>query len=438
MAARVVAGVHRACRAHAMALLGGETAEMPGLYKPGDFDLAGTIVGIVDIDADSESRTRRDRRCDPRAAVDRPAHQRLHARARVDPALMSTRSPSPERPLPTRCLRRIRRITRRCARSRAVADVKAMAHITGGGLARQRSAHAARRNASHLRTDTLERSADHERTRAARRISARRALSHPQYGHRLHADRPGQRKRSVPSAPCREREWSAGSNGGAPTIRPSSSIPRARKPILAVNLLVDFADERFDVAAAARAHRTAEALRVSARSCRAGRRSAGGLDRLAVRAQLVVERSAEAESGSRRISAATSRVLRPSIRHGLGCPGCARITRKPGSGSLGRSGSRRSIARRGSAQLCWTPHCARCGLNLCGALIPAVSGERLIALVSATRPDCARRRLVRLCVRRGAARVDPRLGQRNERASRLRSRSRRAGSALAPRRRLIA
>lgn len=48
VAAELVAGIQTACRAHDMALLGGETAEMPGLYAPGDFDLAGTIVGIVD------------------------------------------------------------------------------------------------------------------------------------------------------------------------------------------------------------------------------------------------------------------------------------------------------------------------------------------------------------------------------------------------------
>ena len=51
MAADVVRGVQRACKAHTMALLGGETAEMPGLYQPGDFDLAGTIVGVVDLAA---------------------------------------------------------------------------------------------------------------------------------------------------------------------------------------------------------------------------------------------------------------------------------------------------------------------------------------------------------------------------------------------------
>jgi phosphoribosylformylglycinamidine cyclo-ligase len=49
VAAEVVDGCAQACRAHNCALLGGETAEMPGLYAPGHFDLAGTIVGSVAI-----------------------------------------------------------------------------------------------------------------------------------------------------------------------------------------------------------------------------------------------------------------------------------------------------------------------------------------------------------------------------------------------------
>jgi phosphoribosylformylglycinamidine cyclo-ligase len=44
----IVDGIARACRAHGMALAGGETAQMPGLYQPGTFDLAGTIVGVVE------------------------------------------------------------------------------------------------------------------------------------------------------------------------------------------------------------------------------------------------------------------------------------------------------------------------------------------------------------------------------------------------------
>ena len=49
--AKIVAGCADACRRHDCALLGGETAEMPGIYQPAHFDLAGTIVGIVSIDA---------------------------------------------------------------------------------------------------------------------------------------------------------------------------------------------------------------------------------------------------------------------------------------------------------------------------------------------------------------------------------------------------
>jgi len=48
--AQMVAGMAAACRAAGCALLGGETAEMPGVYAPGEFDVAGTIVGVVERD----------------------------------------------------------------------------------------------------------------------------------------------------------------------------------------------------------------------------------------------------------------------------------------------------------------------------------------------------------------------------------------------------
>lgn len=46
--AEVVRGFSIAARQQGVVLIGGETAEMPGLYKPGHFDLAGTIVGVVE------------------------------------------------------------------------------------------------------------------------------------------------------------------------------------------------------------------------------------------------------------------------------------------------------------------------------------------------------------------------------------------------------
>jgi phosphoribosylformylglycinamidine cyclo-ligase len=45
--AAIIGGVADACRAHEMALLGGETAELPGIYAAGDYDLAGCIIGSV-------------------------------------------------------------------------------------------------------------------------------------------------------------------------------------------------------------------------------------------------------------------------------------------------------------------------------------------------------------------------------------------------------
>jgi phosphoribosylformylglycinamidine cyclo-ligase len=48
VAEQIVTGVARACRENGCALLGGETAEMPGFYTDGEYDVAGFIVGVVD------------------------------------------------------------------------------------------------------------------------------------------------------------------------------------------------------------------------------------------------------------------------------------------------------------------------------------------------------------------------------------------------------
>jgi phosphoribosylformylglycinamidine cyclo-ligase len=48
--AELVSGVCRGCRNNGVALVGGETAELPDFYQPGEYDIAGFIVGMVDQD----------------------------------------------------------------------------------------------------------------------------------------------------------------------------------------------------------------------------------------------------------------------------------------------------------------------------------------------------------------------------------------------------
>ena len=50
--AGVVEGISEACRICECALIGGETAEMPGMYAPGHYDIGGFSVGVVDRPAD--------------------------------------------------------------------------------------------------------------------------------------------------------------------------------------------------------------------------------------------------------------------------------------------------------------------------------------------------------------------------------------------------
>ena len=56
-AAHVIKGIAKGCKQSGCALVGGETAEMPGMYKPGDYDLAGFSVGVVEKEAILPKRT---------------------------------------------------------------------------------------------------------------------------------------------------------------------------------------------------------------------------------------------------------------------------------------------------------------------------------------------------------------------------------------------
>ncbi len=126
----LVKGMVRGCREAGCALLGGETAELPGMYEPGAYDLAGFAVGIV-----SRERIIDGRRCRPGDAVLGLASSGLHSNG-----YSLVRKIFPERELKAdpRLGRELLKPTRIYARTLLCfmkkIPVKAMAHITGGGF----------------------------------------------------------------------------------------------------------------------------------------------------------------------------------------------------------------------------------------------------------------------------------------------------------------
>ena len=119
--AELVEGAAEVCRAAGCALVGGETAELPGVYREDELDFAGTCVGIVDRDDLIDGS-----RCVPGDVVVGFPSSGLHTNGfslvrtlgELDPAFLE-----PHRLY----LDDVRAL-------RAQADVKALAHVTGGGI----------------------------------------------------------------------------------------------------------------------------------------------------------------------------------------------------------------------------------------------------------------------------------------------------------------
>ena len=135
---RIVAGIAEGCRQAGCALVGGETAEMPGMYAAGDYDLAGFAVGAVERDQVIDGSQRARGRRDPRPRLGRGSFQRLFAGAQDRrgrrPRLRRSGAFRPGRQLGEALLTPTRIYVKSCLAAARSGEVKALAHITGGGL----------------------------------------------------------------------------------------------------------------------------------------------------------------------------------------------------------------------------------------------------------------------------------------------------------------
>src|SRR5262252_4148055 len=136
-AAKVVEGIARGCEIAGCTLLGGETAELPGFYAKGEYDLAGFCVGAVERASIVDGRT-----IEPGDALIGLASSGLHsngyslARKVLDDARWSL-SLAPEplgRPLADELLEPTRIYAREILALLRQVPVKGLAHVTGGGI----------------------------------------------------------------------------------------------------------------------------------------------------------------------------------------------------------------------------------------------------------------------------------------------------------------
>lgn len=142
----IIKGFATACAQNGCALIGGETAQMPGFYQPGEYDVSGTIVGVVE-----KSRILNGQKTVRRGDVVigmassglhtngySLARQILFGKLKLKP---TSRVPGLANPLGEELLKvhvtygsLVQALLKRCNRPGQPAAVKAFAHITGGGF----------------------------------------------------------------------------------------------------------------------------------------------------------------------------------------------------------------------------------------------------------------------------------------------------------------
>ena len=134
-AARVVAGIGRGCELAGAALIGGETAEMPGMYGGQDYDLAGFCVGVVERDRLIDGS-----RVTPGDTLIALASSGFHAngysliRRLIEVRDIDLHQPLDGAPLAERLLAPTRIYVKPLLSLLEEIPVHALAHITGGGL----------------------------------------------------------------------------------------------------------------------------------------------------------------------------------------------------------------------------------------------------------------------------------------------------------------
>jgi phosphoribosylformylglycinamidine cyclo-ligase len=135
VATAVIEGIAEGCRQAGAALLGGETAELPGFYQDGDYDLAGFCVGIVEF-----ARIIDGARVAPGDVILGIASSGLHSNGYSLARKVLERSGAPHdmvldgAPLMERLLAPTRIYVKPLLALLAEIEVHALAHITGGGL----------------------------------------------------------------------------------------------------------------------------------------------------------------------------------------------------------------------------------------------------------------------------------------------------------------